>query len=916
MRLHLILLFGLCALLLLSDAGLPVARAASPITMQLDSPLALTEKPFALQVHGGRWFPVAVTLKNTGDAVHGTLSLQLTSTAGGGAATSDFYTDVDLPTNSLKRFWLYGRVEREDLDGATVSLRGRGFESLKADMLLKSGDLGTRVVLTISDSDEKLSYLSGFRGAGFGIAEELQNVDMGAPPSQNQSLVRPLGTGHEMVPTRWIGLDGVDLVVLQDFPHTALRPEQLTALRGYVAAGGSLLIFGGTDWQRLAKSPLADLWPIVPTGWSVASAAETSSLVTRYVTASPLTGADRLGGAPIPLTRGTLKPDAQLLAGTPLRFGLVSVKNRPDEQRVVGTSATPLLARMGIGAGQVIFLAADATKPPFLGWSGNRELWLDIFQPTSPPHRIASVDPNASMPGAAAYGGNYPGGPNPYGDQQATNSPLATLLQEMDKAQQLKTPPVSYIAWFLALYVFFLVPVNYCVLRFFDKRELAWVTVPIIVVAFSVISYGAALSIKGRAVLTRHINIVQSTGDSGAARADSVLWLFSPRKTTYDLTSPDPQTVIADYINTEEAARVTIQEPTDAAFKVENAAINMWDRRSFVSHSVINMGQGIHVQVNGTQPVLKNNTPFNLRGVVLLTGGQLRSYGDLKAGATVAKPVGAGDIDLAKPDFVNRILEASQLGKIFPTTPAGSTQDMAQAALPVALGADFAKSGNPGALLIGWSDRPANALTVQNETPQAQNISLFVFRLADDALLNLPAPGKKRSAAASAVEAVIYPAGIESVDANPDSGSGSILTYNCRLPHLSSALNGATAWKGLDVMARGRTTDYNSNRYGYNSNRYNYNNRRWDARRKRWVTIPAASPKQTPKNYSVQFEVWNFAKARWQPLAAQGGANWKVQSHIATVKELIRQPDNLIRLRARTAHSGVAVDAVRVRAER
>ncbi|MBV9470666.1 MAG: hypothetical protein JOZ57_15615, partial [Abitibacteriaceae bacterium] len=75
MRLRFALFSILCSIALLSGAATQAVYAAGPITMELGSPLALTEKPLALQVRQGRWFPVAVTLSNTGDPVHATLSL-------------------------------------------------------------------------------------------------------------------------------------------------------------------------------------------------------------------------------------------------------------------------------------------------------------------------------------------------------------------------------------------------------------------------------------------------------------------------------------------------------------------------------------------------------------------------------------------------------------------------------------------------------------------------------------------------------------------------------------------------------------------------------------------------------------------------------------------------------------------------
>jgi hypothetical protein len=276
------------------------------------------------------------------------------------------------------------------------------------------------------------------------------------------------------VPDRWVGLEAADMVVLHDFAHTALTPEQIAALRGYVASGGALLVPAGANWQRLAQSPLADLWPMTPSASEAASAREVGGIVSRYMAnVKNLTGADRLGGSPVVVTRGALSPDALRLTGA---------KDAPR-----------LLTARDNGAGRVLFLAMDPTTPPFLGWRGLSPLWVDLFSHTYQVRRLESIDRTAQPwgPPSTPYGGMSQATPAGGSDS------VGQMLNIIRGRSQLQTPPTSVIAWFLALYVFFLVPVNYFVLRSLDKRELAWVTVPVIAVAFSIVSYAAARSIKG-----------------------------------------------------------------------------------------------------------------------------------------------------------------------------------------------------------------------------------------------------------------------------------------------------------------------------------------------------------------------------------------------------------------------------------
>jgi hypothetical protein len=735
----LVLLSLLSAVLLL---GTPRAFAASPITMQVSSPLMLQEKPFSLYVRSGRWFPIAVTLSNTGEAVHGTLTLSLHPAVNGSVTIPDFYTEVDLPANAArKRVWLYGRVER-DIDRVEVTFQGRGFKTLMTDGLVTEVADETRLVLTISDNDEKLSYLATLAGRGLALKDPPKQPSTsypgGAPGTQynpkggypapgapatpgfnpNLPAVRPLGTSHEMIPWRWIGLDAVDMLVLQDFTHSALRPDQIAALRGYVAGGGSVLVLGGANWQTLAASPLNDLWPVTPQAMRTASPVEVGNLVAQYLKhKASLSGADRLGGAPVVVTQGTLRPEARV---------------------VRGDGSAPLMTVRDFGAGRVILLAADPTKPPFMGWSGNAALWADIFSQSAHTSRLRGVDADYIDSAYSGYYGRGYYGSNGYnydpGDQ--TGGTTGQLLAALARSPQLKTPPVGYIAWFLALYVFFLVPVNYCVLRYFDRRELAWVTIPIIVIVFSVTSYATALSIKGRAILTREVNIVQGTQGAGEARADSMLWLFSPSRTTYDISGNDPQTVVGDYIGQRNSSNSggVIREPEEnQSFTLERAPINMWADRSFVGQSVLNVGRSIHPVVSGNTVVLQNDTPFDLHGVVVVGWGHLRDYQHIAAGQKSGKPSTVDDSGLSDTQLTGRIESASDLDRVLPPAEMRRDQGISSALLRQALGTQ-PFSSNEGPLVVAWSDKSAAPLSIGQENAKAQNLTVFVFRLNPDAL--------------------------------------------------------------------------------------------------------------------------------------------------------------------------------------
>lgn len=880
----------LCVLFV-AHARSGLAQPQNPIGMELASPLAITDKPFSVLARFRRWFPIAVTLSNSGEPVRGTLTLRLFASGGETGAVSTFVTDVDLPTVARKRVWLYGRLERGECDQAEVTFRGRGIETLGARFDLRAPDEGSRVVLTISDRDEKLAYLGGMPNRRLGVVEDLDENEQlpsaipnaamknGVNPNATRRWVQALGKSHEWIPERWIGLDAVDAIVLQDFPHTSLTPSQLSALRGYVAAGGALIALGGAGWQRLSTSPLADLWPVTPTASTVASGAEVSSLVANYVTKANLDAGDRLGGAPVLMARGTLKPSAQIEAGN---------------------ARSPLLAMNRSGAGQVLFLAIDPTQPPFLGWSGLSELWATVFGKTKRANRLEGVDARLEMPGFASSTANtYNRYGNPYGYQRdnSVSEPTTSLWTEMVRSPQLRTPPVSYIAWFLALYVFFLVPVNYCVLRYLDRRELAWVTVPVIVVGFSMMSYFAAVRIKGTVVRTRHVNIVQSSQNSGVARADAMLWLFSPRKSTYTVLGNDPAMAVAPYLdgvrdaNRDEA---TIVEAADAPFAVQDTLVNMWDFKTFVGQSVVNVGRGVAVQPTKTGLQISNNTKTNLRGVVVVAGGRVVSYGDVGAGQSTSKELTGENSGSIDPSQMGAIQRASQLDKVFPSDGAGAYQNMAKAALSVALGAGYGKSFE-GALLLGWSRQPVVRVTAQGEDPQAQDVTLWLVRLP----ANLSFPDR---AAASATPAVVKLVDSETLAADGKSQwLGQRHIYEADFGIASAPL------RTIDIFIRGdiRAEDYRYNfrynpRRGY-GNLSGFGNSNWNS----------AEPLS-------RVEAWNFATRAWQSIgratkAKKTGPQWSWVTELssATARSLLREGGTM-RLRLSLPHQMARIQSVRV----
>jgi hypothetical protein len=169
---------------------------------------------------------------------------------------------------------------------------------------------------------------------------------------------------------------------------------------------------------------------------------------------------------------------------------------------------------------------------------------------------------------------------------------------------------------------------------------------------------------------------------------------------------------------------------------VEDVGVNMWSEDKLIGEGIVNLGRGVTVQPTQNGFSVRNDTPFDMRGAVLVTGGQVRGYGDIKSGATANNGKFDGS-DLSNPQLIGRIEHAANLNAIFKdaaaltgatATDTSTMSELANRALVTALGSEF-PGNTKQALLVAWSTQAASSLQIQNETTRAQNVTVFVVRL-------------------------------------------------------------------------------------------------------------------------------------------------------------------------------------------
>ena len=286
----------------------------------------------------------------------------------------------------------------------------------------------------------------------------------------------------DRIPNRPGVLDSIDVILFSDVDTGQLSPSQQSALTNWVARGGHLIVTGGANWQPTA-SGVTDLLPYTP---------NTSSTTEGLAELAVLAGRVRneLSGEMI-YAEGELGEGVQILAAS--------------------EDGAPLVVRHELGNGTVDYLTFDLTGQPIRGWLGLRGLWLTLLSSTQP------------RPGWTDGFFNFPS--------------AITAVQIMPGISLL--PAIMSLLIFLGAYIVLIGPVNYLVLSRLNRRELAWFSIPVLILVFSVIAWNFGAELRGNTVRMSRLSVVQSWPDAEEARLDQLMGLLAPRRGDYSFSIED-----------------------------------------------------------------------------------------------------------------------------------------------------------------------------------------------------------------------------------------------------------------------------------------------------------------------------------------------------------------------------------------
>lgn len=295
------------------------------------------------------------------------------------------------------------------------------------------------------------------------------------------NLPEPIALDVADLPERPEPMRGLDAMVWAA-DSSSMSEAQRRALETWVAGGGQLVVIGGPDWQA-RTSGLATLLPVE----GIRSQDDVSlEELARWSGASP----PEVAG-PVTASVGALRDGAVALAGL--------------EEATSFATATH-------GAGRVVFLGVDLATEAFAGWEGAPLLWGRVLPDDRRAEEFVGDGPQEADVGYV-------------------------LTEALANLPALEVPPAELLLGVLVAYILLIGPVSYAVLGRLDRRELAWVTAPILVLAFSGGSYGIGLAMKGTDIILNEVAVIRTTSGASAASVSTFAGVYSPSRARYDLVA-------------------------------------------------------------------------------------------------------------------------------------------------------------------------------------------------------------------------------------------------------------------------------------------------------------------------------------------------------------------------------------------
>ncbi|MFF6014918.1 hypothetical protein [Lysinibacillus fusiformis] len=541
--------------------------------------------------------PLQVTVKNNGADFSGDMAINSSNSY---EAASALVVPIDIAAGEEKTFTFYldGLADNGYSDADLFAFYEGNIEkgkkiAYKGTKRLQSNflDPTSTFVYTLTDKSDRLSAL--LRLSSF-------------VPQNNVEIFNINQLKDYTFPEDEQGLAMANVIVVDEVAIADLAQKQQEALLKWVQDGGTLLL-GASDQIDATAGVFKDYLPMSLSQEMTSISAETLT---------------KLSGGGI-----FTQP-----------ISIHTATNHKESLPVLTENNVVLASKKKIGSGEIIQTAFSLGDQPLASMDGYAALLAKIID-------IQSI----SQQGMMSQG----------------QSPLDQISYELRNINELFPSfevSVSYMLIVIILYIIIIGPVLYFVLKKIDKREHAWWIIPVfsIVLSIGLFIVGAKDRVVQPQVQQSAFYKVNEDSSLNGYYVESIL---TNRSGDFIVNTDKNTTAVAmrNYNN----FTGTVGDLHESSYIKENANgstltlrdLNYWSVQSFggktSAQNIGKMDVDITLKNEKLTGTIKNNFPFELKDVTLISGVKEVKLGDIKANGTLQVDKEMKTTVLQKPSVFN-----------------------------------------------------------------------------------------------------------------------------------------------------------------------------------------------------------------------------------------------------------------------
>ena len=482
-------------------------------------------------------------------------------------------------------------------------------------------------------------------------------------PNQNRVAPLVMSLTPGDLPERVEGWNMLDRIVWQDIDATQLSAGQLDAMRGWVANGGRLVIVGGTAGPRSLAAFPDVLLPYRPTAITDVAPASLAGVLGELPDAA--TDLPALSGELVGgRALATVGDDVVVAAERPYGLGLVTLLGFDPSAEWIAESA-----------------ASDG-------------LWRRLLPPRTSGGLVFADD--------------------------------NMLVSAVSQLPSLALPPITGMIVLLGAYILLIGPVNYLVLRRLDRREWAWVTMPVLILAFTAGAFGFGAALRGNDVIVNEVAIVSGAPGATDGSAQVYVGIFSPSRGRYQVSVPGGALLsspINDFFGGQGGVSTQLDVLQGDPARVRDLAVGFGSLRAIRAETPVTVPlieTNLRLEDGRLLGTVRNLSNERLEKPAVVLGGTVANLEDLEPG-------GEATVDVrVQNNLFGQSLSDKVVGQIFfgdgrPNADTAALFIRHSMVDQLTYDPNFGSTGqltNEGPVVLAWSSRDLLHVEIENQEPR------------------------------------------------------------------------------------------------------------------------------------------------------------------------------------------------------